>query len=102
MDQLGRSDGLAILNELYNYAGKLEKDGWKVFNVLQRNAAQVGAMDIGYKTGIESVLATKPKVLFLLGADSNLISRDNIPKDCFVVYQGINIKLLIIYYFELL
>lgn len=66
--------------------------GWKVFNVLQRNASQVGAMDIGYQTGTEEVLASKPKVLFLLGADGPTISRDNIPKDCFVIYQGTYVK----------
>ncbi|KAJ6638427.1 NADH-ubiquinone oxidoreductase 75 kDa subunit, mitochondrial [Pseudolycoriella hygida] len=87
-DQLARPDGAAILSSLHSYANKLEKDGWKVFNVLQRNASQVGAMDIGYQPGAEEVLASKPKVLFLLGADGPSISRDNIPKDCFVIYQG--------------
>lgn len=59
-----------------------------MFNVLQRNASQVGAMDVGYAPGCDDVLAAKPKVLFLLGADGPAISRDNIPKDCFVIYQG--------------
>lgn len=70
--------------------------GWKVFNVLQRNASQVGAMDIGYQPGTEEVLASKPKILFLLGADGSTISRDNIPKDCFVIYQGKSSKILAI------
>lgn len=59
-----------------------------MFNVLQRNASQVGAMDIGYQPGTDEVFASKPKVLFLLGADGPTITRDNIPKDCFVIYQG--------------
>lgn len=59
-----------------------------MFNVLQRTAAQVGALDIGYQPDIATALASKPKVLFLLGADANLITRDQIPSDCFVVYQG--------------
>lgn len=61
-----------------------------MFNVLQRTAAQVGALDIGYQPDIATALASKPKVLFLLGADANLITRDQIPSDCFVVYQGNN------------
>lgn len=59
-----------------------------MFNVLQRNASQVGAMDVGYQPGTEQALASNPKVLFLLGADGETISRDKIPKDCFVIYQG--------------
>lgn len=47
-------------------------------------------MDVGYQPGTEEVLASKPKVLFLLGADGPTITRDNIPKDCFVIYQGMN------------
>lgn len=87
-DQLARPDGAAILSSLHSYANHLGKDGWKVFNVLQRDASQVGAMDIGYQPGTDEVLASKPNVLFLLGADGPSITRDKIPKDCFVIYQG--------------
>jgi len=88
VDQLTRPDGEAILTKLYEYASKISKGGWHAFNVLQRTASQVGALDVGYNNSIDEVLAAKPKVLYLLGADSNQITRDKIPKDCFVVYQG--------------
>jgi NADH dehydrogenase (ubiquinone) Fe-S protein 1 len=59
-----------------------------VWNVLQTNASQVGALDLGYTPGVEAALAKKPKVLFLLGADAGVIKKEDIPADCFVVYQG--------------
>jgi len=59
---------------------------WKVLNVLHKVASQVAALDIGYKAGIEN-LGT-PKLLLLLGADNGSIARENLPKDCIVVYQG--------------
>lgn len=53
-----------------------------MFNVLHRNAAQVGALDLGYKAGAN---LTNSKFVFLLGAD-------NVPAESlsntFVVYQG--------------
>lgn len=55
---------------------------------MQRSASTVGALDVGYNQTVEDVLASKPKVLFLLGADSGKITRENIPKDCVVIYQG--------------
>lgn len=71
-----------------SFANYLLFKGWNVFNVLQRTAGQVGALDVGYQPDVESALALKPKVLFLLGADANKVTRENIPSDCFVVYQG--------------
>jgi NADH dehydrogenase (ubiquinone) Fe-S protein 1 len=66
---------------------KLQKD-WKVWNVLHTNASQVAALDVGYTPGVDAVLTKKPKVLFLLGADGGAIKKEDIPKDCFVIYQG--------------
>lgn len=34
------------------------------------------------------MIASKPKVLFLLGADDHKITRDQLPADCVVIYQG--------------
>ena len=87
---LSRNDGKAFLSSLQSFAQQLkpEDKNWKVWNVLQTNASQVAALDVGYKPGVEEVLAAKPKVLFLLGADSGAINKDNIPQDCFVIYQG--------------
>lgn len=62
--------------------------GWNAFNVLQRTAAAVGAYDVGYHNTVDDVIAAKPKLLFLLGADESKISRDKLPSDCVVVYLG--------------
>lgn len=55
---------------------------------MQRNASTVGALDIGITNSVDDVIASKPKVLFLLGADDNKITRDNLPSDCVIIYQG--------------
>lgn len=87
---LARTDGKAFLTSLHSFANSLKPADkeWKVWNVLHTNASQVAALDIGYKAGVDEVLAAQPKVLFLMGADSGAINKENIPKDCFVVYQG--------------
>jgi len=64
---------------------------WKVFNVLHRVAGQVAALDLGYKPGVDAIVegkVPKPKVLFLLGADKNLLTKANMDKNCTVVYLG--------------
>lgn len=108
VDQLARPDGEAILTALYEYGKKLSKSvslsftkkkaffqlnfsifkGWNAFNVLQRTAGAVGAQDVGFNNTVDDVLASKPKVLFLLGADDNKITRESLPSDCVVIYQG--------------
>ncbi|XP_059618641.1 NADH-ubiquinone oxidoreductase 75 kDa subunit, mitochondrial [Phlebotomus argentipes] len=89
-DQLTRKDGKAVLASLQGFASQLQagKEDWKVFNVLQRNASQVGALDIGYTPGVERLKEAQPKVVFLLNADAGAVTRESLPKDCFVVYQG--------------
>lgn len=86
-EALARNEGLM---GLHSFAQQLkpEEKGWKVWNVLHTNASQVAALDVGYQPGAEEVIKAGPKVLFLLGADSGLINKDNIPADCFVIYQG--------------
>jgi NADH dehydrogenase (ubiquinone) Fe-S protein 1 len=49
---------------------------------------QVAALDIGYQAGPDAIKEMKPEVLFLMGADSGTITRADLPKDCFVIYQG--------------
>merc|ERR1719472_247957 len=61
---------------------------WAVVNVLHRVASQVAALDLGYKPGVSEVREAKPKVVWLLGADAGAITREDLPKDCFVIYQG--------------
>lgn len=49
---------------------------------------QVAALDLGYKPGVDHIRNAKPKLLFALGADAGAITRDQLPKDCSVVYIG--------------
>ncbi|XP_013115448.2 NADH-ubiquinone oxidoreductase 75 kDa subunit, mitochondrial [Stomoxys calcitrans] len=87
-DILERADGSAILATVSAYCKKLSKPDWNALNVLQTNAAQTGAYDVGYQPGYQAAVKAQPKVLFLLGADAGKISREQLPKDCFVVYIG--------------
>lgn len=45
-------------------------------------------MDLGYKAGVDAIRKNPPKVLFLLGADAECITRADLPKDSFIIYQG--------------
>jgi len=59
---------------------------WNGYNVLQRTASRTGAYDVGFTVPSPEVANTKPKFIWLLGADE--IDEAEIPKDAFVVYQG--------------
>lgn len=59
---------------------------WNGYNVLQRAASRAGAYEIGFVTSSADVAKTKPKLIWLLGADE--FAASDIPKDSFVVYQG--------------
>ncbi|XP_012691138.1 NADH-ubiquinone oxidoreductase 75 kDa subunit, mitochondrial [Clupea harengus] len=90
---LQRADGAAIMNAVSTIAQNARassgvEEGWKVLNVLHRVASQVAALDLGYQPGVEAIRKAKPKVLFLLGADSGCITRQDLPKDSFIIYQG--------------
>ncbi|XP_078465168.1 NADH-ubiquinone oxidoreductase 75 kDa subunit, mitochondrial-like [Lampetra planeri] len=61
---------------------------WKVLNVLHRVASQVAALDLGYKAGVDTVRKSPPKVLYLLGADGETVTRAQLPKGSFIIYQG--------------
>ncbi|XP_046403203.1 NADH-ubiquinone oxidoreductase 75 kDa subunit, mitochondrial-like isoform X2 [Ischnura elegans] len=87
---LQRCDGpriLALARIISECATEVE-EGWKVFNVLHRVASQVAALDVGYLSGVECVKRNPPKVLYLVGADKCLVSRDDLPEDVFIIYQG--------------
>ncbi|KAI1108429.1 hypothetical protein F5Y14DRAFT_436217 [Nemania sp. NC0429] len=56
------------------------------FNILQRAASRAGAFEVGFTTPSPAVAETKPKFVWLLGADE--FAEADIPKDAFVVYQG--------------
>lgn len=89
---LQRADNGTILDTVKSLSEKLRSGSkysdWKVFNVLHREANQVGALDLGYTPGVESIKAAKPSVLFMLGADAGSISRDDLSPDTTVVYIG--------------
>ncbi|NXB57235.1 NDUS1 oxidoreductase, partial [Struthidea cinerea] len=90
---LQRSDGAAIHAAVSTIAQNARaKSGagadWKVMNILHRVASQVAALDLGFKPGVEAIRKNPPKVLYLLGADSGCITRQDLPKDCFIIYQG--------------
>lgn len=86
---LQRPDGSSLYALVQQIALRAQKaNDWKTLNILHRVASQVAALDVGYRSGIEGLQKNPPKFLFLLGADEGLISRDKLPKDCFIVYQG--------------
>ncbi|XP_062374185.1 NADH-ubiquinone oxidoreductase 75 kDa subunit, mitochondrial [Sardina pilchardus] len=90
---LQRADGAAIMNAVSTIAQNARassgvEEGWKVLNVLHRVASQVAALDLGYKPGVEAIRQAPPKVLFLLGADAGCITRQDLPKGSFIIYQG--------------
>ncbi|KAG8246551.1 NADH-ubiquinone oxidoreductase 75 kDa subunit, mitochondrial [Homalodisca vitripennis] len=91
--QLTRPDGAAILAQAQQLARALSLKtqagaDWKVLNILHQVASQVAALDLGYRPGVADIRNSPPKVLFLLGADEGAITRDDLPSDTFIVYQG--------------
>merc|ERR1711970_32064 len=90
-EALQRADGAALLSlvqQIANNAKVGTDPDWKVLNVLHRVASQVAALDLGYKAGVSEVRTAKPKVVWLMGADAEAITRQDLPEDCFVIYQG--------------
>jgi NADH dehydrogenase (ubiquinone) Fe-S protein 1 len=59
---------------------------WQGYNVLQRAASRAGAYEVGFTVPSEKVGQTKPKMLWLLGADE--LYDDDVPESAFVIYQG--------------
>lgn len=60
----------------------------RCLSCVSRVASQVAALDLGYKPGVEAIRKNPPKLLFLLGADANCVTRQDLPKDSFIIYQG--------------
>lgn len=48
----------------------------------------MAAFDIGYTPGIDKIREANLKALLLIGADEGAIEKADLPKDCFVIYQG--------------
>merc|ERR1712029_1235260 len=92
-DALQREDGAAVMSYTQQIASKLRQtsgcaNDWAIVNVLNRVASQVAALDLGYTPGVAEVRQAKPKVLWLMGADAEAVTRADLPSDCFVIYQG--------------
>ncbi|CAG8954846.1 hypothetical protein HYFRA_00008532 [Hymenoscyphus fraxineus] len=68
------------------HAANFLTEEWNGYNVLQRAASRAGAYEVGFTTPSAAVAETKPKFVWLLGADE--FAAGDIPKDAFVVYQG--------------
>jgi NADH dehydrogenase (ubiquinone) Fe-S protein 1 len=75
-----------LVGEFADKSANFNTPEWNGVNLLHREASRVAALDIGFATVSKEVAETKPKFIFLLGADE--IKPDDIPKDAFVVYQG--------------
>jgi NADH dehydrogenase (ubiquinone) Fe-S protein 1 len=63
-----------------------QTEQWNGYNVLQRTASRTGAYEVGFTVPSPQVAETKPKFVWLLGADE--FDESQIPKDAFIVYQG--------------
>ncbi|OJJ08097.1 hypothetical protein ASPVEDRAFT_143371 [Aspergillus versicolor CBS 583.65] len=59
---------------------------WQGYNVLQRAASRAAAYEVGFTTPSPEIAQTKPKMVWLLGADE--VTQSDIPSDAFVIYQG--------------
>ena len=85
---IARHDGAAVLSLAAKLAADIGaiKDGWNGFAVLHDTASRVGALDIGFASGLTAAQMTTfgtLDVLFLLGADEV-----KVPDGTFVVYIG--------------
>jgi NADH-quinone oxidoreductase, chain G len=83
------ADAEAIYGMVGAFASKnanFNTSEWNGVNLLHREASRVAALDLGFVTLAPETAATKPKFIYLLGADE--INNKDIPKDAFVVYQG--------------
>lgn len=87
-DALSRPDSAAILQKAKSVASNLgfinQEKGWNGFNVLHRSQGEINALELGIRF---KPMEGKPKIIFLLGCDNNIVPQD-IPKDAFVVYIG--------------
>uniref|UniRef100_A0AC35FZD4 NADH-ubiquinone oxidoreductase 75 kDa subunit, mitochondrial n=1 Tax=Panagrolaimus sp. PS1159 TaxID=55785 RepID=A0AC35FZD4_9BILA len=91
VDALKGPDGNALLGKIQKLADKLrgQSGDRKVLNILQRNAGQVAALDLGYKPMSEFEKNKKNiKFVYLIGADEHNLKRSDFGDDVFIVYQG--------------
>ena len=93
-----RADGEAVQHELRQIAEDLGciKEDWNGFNVLQRAASRVGALDVGFvpqaggrdfEAILEGAREGTVKAVYMLGADE-FDARAHFGPKPFVIYQG--------------
>jgi len=91
-DAIQGKEGSVIHAQLQKLAAKLRSGNakTKVLNVLQRNAGQTAALDIGYKSfdKFDEAHKKKTRVLYLLGADETNLKRSDFGAETFIIYQG--------------
>ncbi|EGV66628.1 ndufs1 NADH-ubiquinone oxidoreductase subunit [Yamadazyma tenuis] len=75
-----------IIGEFASKNANFNSPEWNGVNLLHREASRAAALDLGFQTVSKQVAETKPKIIYLLGADE--IANKDIPKDAFVIYQG--------------
>lgn len=84
------ADGKSVFEQVGSFVEKnkanFQTPDWNGYNILQRAASRTGAYEVGWSVPSPKVAETKPKIVWLLGADE--FSEADIPKDAFVVYQG--------------
>jgi NADH-quinone oxidoreductase subunit G len=96
MGALTRTDGEHILSLAQDIAEKYGfiKEGWNGFNVLNKAASRVGALDLGFVPGtngkdvmsmLEGAESGEMEAIYLLGADEIDTTR---LQNSFVIYQG--------------
>jgi len=84
-----REDGAAVHQATKALCESLNcAEGWNPLNIMHKSASTVGALDLGYKSGVSSVKAHKPKVLILYGADEGTVGPDDVAEDGTVIYLG--------------
>ncbi|KAL4903545.1 hypothetical protein BDW74DRAFT_169039 [Aspergillus multicolor] len=76
----------AVGSFVEKHASNFNTPEWQGYNVLQRAASRAAAYEIGFTTPSPEVAQTKPKMVWLLGADE--VNQSEIPSDAFIVYQG--------------
>lgn len=61
-----------------------------MFNVLQRNAGQTAALDLGYKSfdKFDEAKKRNTRLLYLLGADETKLTKSDFDPETFIIYQG--------------
>jgi NADH dehydrogenase (ubiquinone) Fe-S protein 1 len=83
-----RTDGEDLYKLCLRLGSKLinKEKKWNGFNILHRDVANIGALDIGVKLYDKNRHKKSPKLVYLLNCDN--YNPADMPEDAFVIYQG--------------